>query len=211
MYDTQTASTTDVNLSIFADKLDVNGAAAILYGDKDQRYQGLVLWSLAIKLRSTHKITQAVVEQTVLEKRVSNGKTEAAKFEDLKALLRQRRKHWIGQAVLKTQHVFKKKNCYPNHFVVDSFYTSLMKGWEKRNSTQDNTFFQVLFMIELADIHLLKRRPIIEIVDPILMVLNELQKVLKTPSVTFKKLMVCLSCETRFNLQEGGTPNAATA
>ena len=66
-------------------------------------------------------------------------------------------------------------------------------------------------MIELADIHLLKRRPIIEIVDPILMVLNELQKVLKTPSVTFKKLMVCLSCETRFNLQEGGTPNAATA
>ena len=81
----------DVNLSIFADKLDVNGAAAILYGDKDQRYQGLVLWSLAIKLRYTHKIPQAVVEQTVQEKRVSNGKTEATTFEDLKALLRQRR------------------------------------------------------------------------------------------------------------------------
>jgi hypothetical protein len=63
-----------------------------------------------------------------------------------------------------------------------------MKGWEKRNSTQDNTFFQVLLMIELADIHLLKRRSIIEIVDPILLVLNELQKVLKAPSVTFKKM-----------------------
>ena len=65
-------------------------------------------------------------------------------------------------------------------------------------------------MIELADIHLLKRRPIIEIADPILLDLNELQKVLKAPSVTFKKIMVYLSCATRFNLQEGGTPNAAT-
>ena len=40
-----------------------------------------------------------------------------------------------------------------------------------------------------------------QIVDPMLLVLNELLKVLKAPSVTFSTLMSCLSFATRLNLE----------
>jgi hypothetical protein len=192
-------SFSEEEMSLLVTKLDLNGAAAVFYGDKDVRHLGLILWCIAAKLR--HKNPQAAVEQTVLEKRVSNGKTEAASFGDLRALLRQRRKHWITQGILKTQRVCKQNKLDPNHFIFDSYYKSLLQGWEKRNSTEDAVFFQVLYMMELAEIHLLKRRPIIQIVDPILKVLSELQKVLKAPSVNFEKLMSCLSFATRLNLE----------
>jgi hypothetical protein len=186
-------------MSLLVTKLDLNGAAAVLYGDKDVRHNGLILWCIAAELR--HKIPQAAVEQTVLEKRVSNGKTEAASFGDLNALLRQRRKHWITQGILKTQRVCKQNNLHPNNFIFDSYYKSLLQGWEKRNSTEDAVLFQVLYMIELAENHLLERRPVVQIADPILLVLNELLKVLKAPSVTFDHLMSCLKFATRLNLE----------
>jgi hypothetical protein len=186
-------------MSLLVTKLDLNGAAAVLYGDKDVRHNGLILWCIAAELR--HKIPQAAVEQTILEKRVSNGKTEAASFGDLKALLRQRRKHWITQAILKTQRVCKQNKLHPNLFIFDSYYKSLLQGWEKRNVTEDAVLIEVLFLIELAELHLLKRNPIMQIVDPMLLVLNELLKVLKAPSVTFDNLMSCLSFATRLNLE----------
>ena len=190
---------TTEEMSILVTKLDLNGAAAVFYGDKDVRHQGLVLWCIAAQLK--HKIPQAAVEQTVLEKRFSNGKTEAASFGDLKALLRQRRKHWIIQGILKTQRVCKQNKLHPNLFIFDSYYKSLLQGWEKRNSTEDDVFINVLNMIELAENHLLKRRSIFQIAPTMLLVLSELQKVLKAPSANFEKLMSCLSFANRLNLR----------
>ncbi len=66
-----------------------------------------------------------------------------------------------------------------------------------KNLTRENVFINIWFLI-------LKRKPTIATVETMLLVLNELQKVLKKPSVTFEKLMVCLSCATRFNLETLG-------
>ena len=102
-----------------------------------------------------------------------NGKQEAWTLEQLKALLRQRRKHWIVQAILKTQRVLKQNNLHPNYFVFDAYYNSLMKGWEKRNSTPETVFSQVELFVEMSDLHLLKRRSIFQIAQTMFLVLNE--------------------------------------
>ena len=41
----------------------------------------------------------------------------------------------------------------------------------------------------------------IQIVNTMVLVLKELQKIFKATNATFEKLMVCLSCVTRFNLE----------
>jgi hypothetical protein len=80
---------------------------------------------------------------TLLQKRVLNGKQEAWTLEQLKALLRQRRKHWIVQAILKTQRVLKQNNLDPNYFFFDTYFCTLIKGWEQRDSTQETVFEQI--------------------------------------------------------------------
>jgi hypothetical protein len=95
---------------------------------------------------------------TQLQKRVLNGKQEAWTLEQLKALLRQRRKHWIVQAILKTQRVLKQNNLDPNYFFFDTFFNTLMKGWEQRNSTQETVFVKFFFFF-MCHTHLFKRKP----------------------------------------------------
>ena len=43
------------NLSL---KLQLNGAACVFYGNKEDRYLGLVLWSVALKLKEDHTIPE---------------------------------------------------------------------------------------------------------------------------------------------------------
>ena len=64
-------------MSLFVDRLDLNGASCFFHGDKKVRIQGLILWRLAIKLRSQYfylQIPQREFEQTSTEKRAFNGK-----------------------------------------------------------------------------------------------------------------------------------------
>ncbi len=59
------------------DKLELNGAACVFYGDKDGRIWGLVLWYFAVELKSSCdylQIPQIDLEQSSLEKCVLNGK-----------------------------------------------------------------------------------------------------------------------------------------
>ena len=65
-----------------------------------------------------------------------------------------------------------------------------------RDSVRPNFFF--LFMCHT---HLFKRKPIIQIINTMVLVLNELQKIFKATNATFEKLMVFLSCVTPFNLE----------
>lgn len=96
---------------------------------------------------------------TLLQKLVLNGKQEAWTLEQLKALLRQRRKHWIVEAILKTQRVLKQNNLDPNYFFFDTFFNTLMKGWEQRNSTQETVLVQFFFFFFMCHTHLFKRKP----------------------------------------------------
>ena len=64
-------------MKVLVDKLELNGAACVFYGDKDGRIWGLVLWNFAVELKSSCdylQIPQIDLEQSSLEKCVLNGK-----------------------------------------------------------------------------------------------------------------------------------------
>jgi hypothetical protein len=88
------------------DKFELNGAVCVFYGDKQVRVvQGFVLWTIGVKMKSLYlylKASETKRRQSLLEKRVLNGKREAETLEELNTLLRQRRKHWSIQALLKS-------------------------------------------------------------------------------------------------------------
>ena len=77
------------------DKLELNGAVCVFYGDKDGRIWGLVLWNFAVELKSSCdylQIPQIDLEQSSLEKCVLNGKKEVMKLEGLKAFFESKAK-----------------------------------------------------------------------------------------------------------------------
>jgi hypothetical protein len=83
-------------------------------------------------------------------------------MEELNTLLRQRRKHWSTQALLKSIRIFKKHNCLPNSFIFDTSYRSLLKGWKEKKMSHDNVFLKVLLFIEMFNSRLLKKQTLDE-------------------------------------------------
>ena len=148
-------------MRLLVDKLELNGAACVLYGEKPVRIQGLILWMLAIKLRSQYlylRIPQSELEQTSTEKRAFNGKTEVTKLEELNCLIKQRRKHWATQAILKTKRICTKHQSYPNFFVFETAYTTLLQGWSGKKLSHDNVYNKILLYIEIGNQYLLKKK-----------------------------------------------------
>jgi|688.fasta_scaffold715282_1 hypothetical protein len=92
------------------------------------------------------------LEQSGMEKRAFNGKKEVATLEELKALIHQHRKHSCTQAILITKRVLMKHKVYPNVFVLETCYNSLLKGWQGKFLTHDNVFAKVLFLIDFFNV-----------------------------------------------------------
>jgi len=80
------------NLSL---KLQLNGAACVFYGNKEDRYLGLVLWAVALKLKEDHTIPEIPrIDLTPSQKLVFKQKKQIKYIEDIPKLMKQRRKHW---------------------------------------------------------------------------------------------------------------------
>lgn len=124
----------------------------------------LVLLNVAMTLRETYPfliIPQRELEQTNAEKRVFNGKKEVATLKELKAITRRAHKqHLCTQAILITKRVLKKHNVYPNVFVLETCYNSLLKEWEGKDLSNENVFAKVLFLIELFNKLFLMKNPL---------------------------------------------------
>lgn len=191
-------------MSLFVDRLDLNGASCIFHGDKKVQIQSLILWRLAIKLRSQYfylQIPQRELEQTSTEKRAFNGKKELTKLEELNCLIKQRRKHWIYQAMFITKWVSNKHKIYPNMFVINTAYNSLLKGWKEKKLIHETIFMKVLFFIELCDQLLLKNQELNEKTEEVIrLVLKDLPTVSQTPAATFENILFFFSFCTRFHL-----------
>jgi hypothetical protein len=194
-------------MRLLVDKLELNGAACVLYGEKQVRMQGFVLWSIALKLIKLNpylKTSETKRVQSLLEKRVYNGKKEAETIVELNSLLRQRRKHWNTEAILKTKRILTKRKSYPNFFVFETVYISLLqgfRGWSGKKLSHDNVFTKVLFFIEICNQHLLKKKMLEESIEEIMRkVLEDLPTVLQAPSANLDNLLICLSFATRFHI-----------
>ena len=73
----------------------MHGTACVFYGNKEDRYLGLVLWAVALKLKEDHTIPEIPrIDLTPSQKLVIKQKKQIKYIEDIPKLMKQRRKHW---------------------------------------------------------------------------------------------------------------------
>ena len=138
-------------------KLQLTGAACVFYGNKEDRYLGLVLWAFSLKLKEVHTIPEIPqIKLTPSQKLVMKDKKKFLSLQDLQKLMKQRRKHWGNQAILVLQRIFQHYNMFPNFFVVDTFYDALLKGYKTNKLTAEKALENAMVLIEIFELQITK-------------------------------------------------------
>ena len=138
-------------------KLQLTGAACVFYGNKEDRYLGLVLWAFSLKLKEVHTIPEIPqIKLTPSQKLVMKDKKKFLSLQDLQKLMKQRRKHWGNQAILVLQRIFQHYNMFPNFFVVDTFYDALLKGYKTNKLTAKKALDNAMVLIEIFELQITK-------------------------------------------------------
>ena len=88
-----------------------------------------------------------------------------------------------------TKRVLNKHKIYPNLFVINTAYNSLLKGWKEKKLIHETIFMKVLFFIELFNQLPLKKQNLNEKTEEVIrLVLQDLPTVLQTPTATFENI-----------------------
>ena len=79
---------TDEDILNLVLKLQITGAACVFYDNKEDRYLGLVLWAVALKLKEVHTIPEIPqIELTPSQKLVMKDFKKFQSLQDLQKLM----------------------------------------------------------------------------------------------------------------------------
>jgi hypothetical protein len=116
------------------------------------------LWALALKLKLDHRIPEYPrIDRSPSQKLVFREKNEITNLADIQQLMKQRRKHWTTQAIFVTQRICVHHDMFPNMFVVEAFYNTLLKGYKTRGLTPEKALDNAMLLIEMFALEFKKK------------------------------------------------------
>ena len=187
---------TQENILNLVVKLQITGAACVLNGNKEDRYLGLVLWALALKLKLDHRIPEYPrIDRSPSQKLVFREKNEITNLADIQQLMKQRRKHWTTQAIFVTQRICVHHDMFPNMFVVEAFYNTLLKGYKTRGLTPEKALDNAMLLIEMFALEFKKKEDSPKEMLPVMVsAMKDFSEIVKIPSSngSFQKVMAGL-------------------
>ena len=196
--------TSEEELLLVIEDLEVSGAACILYGDhKIRKTNAFIYWAVATKLRQSNvfrPLPKTLLSPTPVQELVFESKREFETFEQFNALTRQRKKHMSTQAIFVIRRILDQYGFYPNFFVLQSNFHALLKGWRDKELKPKKAFQIVMLLIEIINAEQFKKQPMLDdVIKTIYLIIFELQSLVLgstknvTVTVTIDSLLTCLS------------------